>query len=48
MQTLDPTRLADTSLKELVRKMVDFKKVEKTYGCSISLELAQPADEMAS
>jgi hypothetical protein len=39
MQTLDPNRLADTALKELIRKLFDFRKIEPSYGCSIALEL---------
>jgi hypothetical protein len=41
MQTLDPNRLADTALKELIRKLCDFKKIEKGYGCAIALEIKQ-------
>jgi hypothetical protein len=48
MQTLDPNRLADTALKELVRKLSDFKKIEHNYGCSVALEIKPEEDSEES
>jgi hypothetical protein len=47
MQTLNPNSLADTALKELVRKLCDFKKIEHNYGCAVSLEI-KPEDSEES
>jgi hypothetical protein len=45
MQTLDPNRSADTALKELVRKLRDFKTIEPNYGCTVSLEIKPEESE---
>jgi hypothetical protein len=47
MQTLNPNSLADTALKELVRKLSDFRKIEHNYGCSIALEIKQDDTHLA-
>ena len=36
--------VADTSLKELFRKLQDVKRAERGFGCSITLEIAQPQE----